>query len=119
MSGIAGILLMIYGAAAAYVGFNEVQHPHLLTHVVAFSSLGIGAALVAAGLAHFVAPHKAYLMSLPMLVYFHVQSVVVASFLFEGNPRWLYQGCLAVVSIVILILSYKGYKASQAKAFAQ
>ncbi|HSP07363.1 MAG TPA: hypothetical protein VLR94_09305 [Acidobacteriota bacterium] len=118
MSGIAGLLLIIYGALAGYVGWTDMQIHHLLTPTASYSTLGIGAALAVAGMGHFAAPHKSFLMAVPLLVYFHVQGYVDAMILY-GDPKWLYQGCLIVVSAIILILSYRGYKAKQAAEAAQ
>jgi hypothetical protein len=119
MSALAGFLLILYGAAAAYVGYDELYVTHLqhLTKVAAFSTLGIGGVLAAVGLAHFVAPHKAFLMSIPMLLYFHVQCFIDASFFF-AEPRYPFQLGLIVFSFLIVILSYRGYKAKQATATA-
>lgn len=117
MSAIAGVLLIIYGAGAAYFGWMELQHQNLLSHVAAYSTLGIGGALILAGLAHFVAPHKAFLMSVPLLMYFHFQVYIDSTHInADGNPGWRLQAPLIGISMVILWLSYRGYKAKQAAA---
>lgn len=115
MSGIAGLLFIIYGAAAGYVGWMDLQVHHSLTPTASYATLGIGAALIVVGLGHFKAPHKSFLVAIPLLLYFHFQSYADASMKF-GDPKWLYQGCLAVVSVIILVLSYMGYRAKQAAA---
>ena len=107
--------MMIYGAAAAYLGWIELQAPHLLTVTAAYSTLGIGAALAAAGLGHFLAPHKAFLLSILLLAYFHVQ-VYIDVMLMYPEPKWTYQVALLAVSVMILFISYRGYKARQAAA---
>lgn len=106
---------MIYGAAAAYLGWTELQAPHLLTPTAAYSTLGIGAALIVAGLAHFKAPHKAFLLSILLLAYFHVQCYIDLTMMYP-DPKWAYQAALVVGSAIILFLSYRGYKAKQAQA---
>ena len=119
MSAIAGVLLIIYGAGAAYFGWMEYHQQNLLSHVAAISTLGIGGALILAGLAHFVAPHKAFLLSVPLLLYFHFQAYIDAMHINpDGNPMWQLQGAMIGISLVILMLSYRGYKAKQAAAAA-
>ena len=117
MSKVAGFLLLVLGAVTAYVGASEMyltETKHL-THIAIYSTLGIGAALAVAGLAHFVAPHKAFLLSVPLLAYLQVQCAIDAVFFFE-KPVWPAQLALLVASALILLLSYRGYKAKQAAA---
>jgi hypothetical protein len=115
MSAIAGLLLILYGAASIYIGMRELMHPNLLTHTVAYSTAGIGAGLALVGLGHFVAPHKSFLLAVPMLLYFNVQSYIDVIFYFE-KPQWPFHATLLVVSALTLFLSYKGYKAKAAAA---
>ena len=105
---------MFYSAVAAYFGFNELTHPVHLTHIAALSTLGIGGALFAVGLAHFVAPHKAFLLSIPLLLYFHLQMFVDGAIFQELDQNmWKFQAAMIVVSGLILFLSYRGYKNKQ------
>ena len=108
-------MLIVYGAVAGYVGWLDLRLHHVLTPNASYATLGIGADLVAVGLGHFVAPHKSFLLAVPLLLYFHFQCYADAIMKF-GNPEWPYQGCLLVVSAIILLLSYRGYKAKQAAA---
>jgi hypothetical protein len=108
MSKIAGILLLIYGGATAYLGFNEITHRSLLTPVASYWTTGIGVVLVLVGLAHFKAPHKAFLASVLLLLCFHVQMYFNALFFF-ARPMWPYQLSLLSVSLLILLFSHLGY----------
>jgi hypothetical protein len=115
MSKVAGILMILLGLGAAFIGIREVLQPDQLTPLARFSTLGIGAALVLVGLAHFRAPHKAFLMSVPLLLYFHVQMYLDSLFYFN-KPGWEYQAILGIVSILIVVLSYRGYVQSRESA---
>ena len=109
MSAIAGLFLMLYGAGAAYLGVMEIMHPDQLTKIAAYSTAGIGAALLVVGIGHFIAPHKSFLLAIPLLAYFHVQNCVNTVFYLE-QPRWGAQIVFAFVSLLILYISYRGYK---------
>ena len=115
LSNIAGILLILLGLAPAYFGIREIARPDQLTTVAAYSTAGIGIILLLVGLLHFRAPHKAFLFSVPVLLYFNVQMYFDSIFYFE-KVLWPFQAGLLVVSILILVLSYRGYKAKQVTA---
>jgi len=109
MSGIAGILLMIYGGITAYLGYREkTAQIHLLTPFATYVTIALGVLLILAGAAHFKAPHKAFLMTVPLLIYFHVQNYFNAIFYFAA-PMWPQQLSLLGISFGILGLSYLGY----------
>lgn len=112
MSRVAGIILIVYGIAAAYVGINEFLHPDQLTTFAMYGCIAVGVLLFLAGVAHFTAPHKAFLMSIPLVLYFQFQAYVVTQFYLE-DARWVYQGGLFAVSLVVLFLSYLGYPKQQ------
>ena len=99
------------------MGWTEIQHPHLLSNLAAYSTLGIGALLILTGLGHFIAPHKSFLLAIPLLVFFHVQCFVDATLISAENTL-LFQCGLIVLSAVILWLSYRGYRSKQAAAAA-
>lgn len=103
---------MILGIGAAFIGVREILQPDQLTPIARYSTLGIGGALILVGMAHFRAPHKAFLMSIPLLLYFHMQMYFDSLFYFN-EPLWTYQAAMAVVSILILVLSYRGYVQSR------
>jgi hypothetical protein len=109
MSRIAGIILIIYGAWTAYVGFKEVSHPAELTRFAAFATTALGAFLLLVGLGHFKAPHKAFLTSIPLLIAFHIQ-MYFNKLIYFDDPKWSYQVTLLAISIIALTLSYFGYK---------
>jgi len=109
MSKIAGLLMIFYGVCAAYLGVGEVLHTHLLTPYAAYWTAFLGILLAAVGLAYFRAPHKAFLVSIPALLYFHVQMYFNALFYF-ARPMWPEQLSLISVSLLILLLGYHGYR---------
>ena len=109
MSKVAGIILVILGGYILYLGIGEIRHLEFLTRNVAYVTAATGAILVLIGLAHFRAPHKAFLLSIPFLIL--LQGLVFAvAHTFYDNKRWLYyQILVAVVSILTVWLSYRGY----------
>ncbi|HJZ12049.1 MAG TPA: hypothetical protein VJ521_07855 [Acidobacteriota bacterium] len=109
MSGLAGLILIVYGVFAAYLGVQEARHFHLLTPYAAYWTTAIGVILILVGLAYFRAPHKAFLLSIPALLYFHVQMYFNALFYF-ARPFWPEQLSLASISLLALLLGYRGYK---------
>lgn len=113
MSWIAGIILMIYGGWTASVGSKEVFHPAELTRFAAFATTALGVFLVLIGLAHFKAPHKAFLTSIPLLIAFHVQ-MYFNKLIYFDDPKWSYQLTLIAISVVALTLSYLGYSRQEA-----
>jgi hypothetical protein len=115
MSGIAGILLIVYGSITAYLGYAErVSKFHSLTTFATDLTIALGVALTLLGLAHFKAPHKTFLATIPALLYFHVQMYFNALFYFE-KPMWAQQLSLLGISLGILGLSYLGYSGVAAK----
>jgi hypothetical protein len=111
MSGIAGILLILYGAITAYLGYSEkMSRVHLLTPFAIDVTIALGIVLILLGIAHFKAPHKAYLATIPALIYFHTQMYFNAIFYF-ARPMWPQQMSLVGISIGILGLSYLGFSA--------
>jgi hypothetical protein len=108
MSRVAGICLIILSIGTGILGIQEILHPDQLTRYAAYSTVLIGFLLFLAGIAHFKAPHKAFLMTIPFLIYFHIQMYSNAIFYFN-NPRWIFQGLLMMASLLILYLSYHGY----------
>ena len=111
MSGLAGLLLLVYGAGSAYLGINEWKNPYMLTPYATYWTTGLGIFLILAGILHFKAPHKAFLASMLLLLLFHAQMYFNALFYF-ARPMWPQQLSLMAVSIVIVLLSYFGYASS-------
>lgn len=112
MSAIAGLLLMVYGGITAYLGYCEIVTPRLLTTFAAYVTAAVGVLLLLAGLVHFKAPHKALLLTMPLLLYFHIQMYFNALFYF-ARPLWPHQLSLLLISGLILGLSYYGYRKSK------
>jgi hypothetical protein len=108
MSVLAGLLLILYGAYAFYLGYLDIAGAHVLTRFAAFVTAGLGVLLALIGLAHFKAPHKAFLASVAALLCFHIQMYFNALFLF-ARPLWPWQASLLSLSLCILLLSYLGY----------
>jgi len=108
MSAAAGLLLIVYGAVTAYLVRGQLVHPVILTPFAAFITTVLAIFLVLVGLAHFRAPHKAFLTSIILLVYLHVQMYFNALFYF-ARPLWPQQISLLAISALILMLSYLGY----------
>lgn len=108
---LAATIIVLLGGASFGFGLSEIMHPNLLTTTAARSTAGIGLLLIIIALLHFRAPHKSFLLSIPLLAYFNVQMYFDCLFYF-GKPLWHYQAILAVISILALILSYKGYRKS-------
>jgi hypothetical protein len=50
-------------------------------------------------------------LSIPLLAYFNVQMYLDCLFYF-GQPMWVYQAVLVMVSIIALICSYRSYRQS-------
>jgi hypothetical protein len=112
MSAVAGIILILLGGATAALGVNEILHPDQLPPLASKTTAGLGIVLIVVGLLHFRAPHKAFLLSIAVLLYFHIQMYFNSLFYFN-DPNWLYQAGLAAITIIVLILSYKGYTAAR------
>jgi len=103
---------MFFGAVSGYLGYIEIVSPKLLTTFAAYVTTAVGALLFLAGLAHFKAPHKAFLITIPLLIYFHLQMYFNAIFYF-ARPLWPQQLSLLLISALILGLSYYGYRKSK------
>ena len=108
MSAVAGLLLIVYGSVTGYLVRGELIRPIALTPFAAFITTVLAIFLILAGLAHFKAPHKAFLVSTLLLVYLHVQMYFNALFYF-ARPLWPQQISLLAISALILMLSYLGY----------
>jgi hypothetical protein len=110
MSKIAGIVLLILGGFFVYVGVNEIRHLDFLTLHAAYSTTAAGALVVLAGLLHFKAPHKAFLLSIPFLLLLQVVVLSISHY-FLDQRRWLYyQILVGITSLLILFISYRGYQ---------
>ena len=108
---VASTIIVLLGGGAFGLGLSEILHPNLLTTTAARSTAGIGFLLIIIALLHFRAPHKSFLLSVPLLAYFNVQMYLDFLFYF-GRPLWLYQATIAALSIFALICSYKAYQKS-------
>lgn len=106
---VAATIIVLLGGASLGIGLSEILHPNMLTTTAARSTAGIGFLLIIIALLHFRAPHKSFLLSIPLLAYFNVQMYLDGLFYF-GQPLWIYQAILAVISIVALICSYRSYR---------
>ena len=109
MSKVAGFVLLIFGVVIAYVGVREILHAEFLTPFAAYSSVAFGILLCVAGLGHFRAPHKSFLISVPVLLAFQLHMYCIALFYDVKNPG-VFLGSFAVASFLILYLSYLGYR---------
>jgi hypothetical protein len=108
---IAATIIVLLGGFSLGFGLSEILHPNMLTATAARSTAGIGFLLMMVALLHFRAPHKSFLLSIPLLGYFNVQMYFDCMFYF-GKPLLQYQAILLVISILALILSYKAYQQS-------
>ncbi|MCI0414526.1 hypothetical protein L0222_17250 [bacterium] len=112
MSKIAGILLILFGAATAFLGIKEVHQPsNLLTPYGAWSSIVLGSLMVLAGVAHFRAPHKSFLVSVPILLAFQLHVYCIALF-YDVKNLPMFLGAHVLASLLILVFSYLGYRSS-------
>jgi hypothetical protein len=107
----AATIIVLFGGGALGLGLSEILHPNMLTTTAARSTAGIGFLLIIIALLHFRAPHKSFLLSIPLIAYFNVQMYLDCLFYF-GKPLWPYLAIVAVLSIIALICSYKAYKLS-------
>lgn len=108
---LAATIIVLLGGLSFGLGLSEILHPNMLTTTAARSTTGIGFLLMIIALLHFRAPHKSFLLSIPLLAYFNVQMYFDSLFYF-GKPLWQYQTILLVISILALLLSYKAYRKS-------
>jgi hypothetical protein len=116
MSKVAGILLILFGAATAFLGVKEVNQPsNLITPYGAWSSIILGSLMVLAGFGHFRAPHKSFLISVPILLAFQLHVYCMALF-YDVKNLPLFLGAFLFASVLILIVSYLGYRAKTVEA---
>jgi hypothetical protein len=110
MSKLAGILLILFGAATVYLGVKETSTPsNFLTPYGAWSSIILGSLMILAGFAHFRAPHKSFLVSVPILLAFQLHVYCLALF-YDVKNLPLFLGAFVFASFLILIISYLGYR---------
>ena len=109
MSKLAGTLLILVGLATILLGIKEISRPDQLTSYAAWSSLVLGAILALAGAAHFRAPHKAFLISIPVLITFVIHMYSVGLFYNVQKLQLFLWGHIAA-ALLILALSYAGYR---------
>lgn len=112
MSKIAGILLILLGGAMIFVGSREFNSPVHLTPYAAWSSMGLGVIMALTGFGHFRAPHKSFLISVPVLITFVLQTYSIGLF-FNVQNLLLFVGGHILLAGMILFLSYSGYRKSQ------
>jgi len=108
---VAATIIVILGGGAFGLGLSEILHPNMLTTTAAQSTAAVGFLLVLIALLHFRAPHKSFLLSIPLLAYLNVQLYLNCLFYFS-RPLWPYLAIIAVFSIIALICSYSAYKKS-------
>ena len=101
--------MILVGLATILLGAKEINQPDQLTSYAAWSSLGLGAMIALAGAAHFRAPHKAFLLSIPILITFVVHIYSVGLFYNIQKLQLFLWGHIAAV-VLILGLSYAGYR---------
>ena len=101
--------MILVGLATMLLGAKEISQPDQLTSYAAWSSLGLGVIIVLAGAAHFRAPHKAFLLSIPILFTFIVHIYSIGLFYNVQNLQLFVWGHIGVI-LLILVLSYLGYK---------
>jgi hypothetical protein len=109
MSKVAGILLSLFGAATVLIGIREITHLDQLTPYAAWTSAGLGLLMVIAGAGHFRAPHKAFILSIPVLLAFQLQVYCFALF-YDVKNLPIFLTSFVISSALILLLSYLGYR---------
>ena len=114
----AGIFLLLLGAVSVVIGIREINHLDQLTPYAAWSSVALGLLMMLAGAAHFRAPHKAFLVSIPIVLAFQLHVYCLALFYSVRSVPILLTKFVAA-SLLILFLSYIGYKKTQAAASAE
>ena len=107
--------MILVGLATILLGVKEINKPDQLTSYAAWSSVGLGLIIALAGAAHFRAPHKAFLISIPVLITFVIHMYCVALFYNVQKLQLFLWGHIAAV-VVILALSYAGYRRRSAPA---
>jgi amino acid transporter len=109
MSKLAGTLLMLLGAAITFVGIREILHLDQLTPYAAWTSAGLGLLMILAGALHFRAPHKSFLLSIPVLLAFQFQVYCIALF-YEVKNMPMFLSAFVISSFLVMLLSYLGYR---------
>jgi amino acid transporter len=109
MSKLAGILLFLFGAATIVIGIREIRHLDQLTPYAAWTSVGLGLLMAIAGVGHFRAPHKSFILSIPVLLAFQLQVYCFALF-YDVKNLPIFLTSFLVSSALILLLSYLGYR---------
>ena len=107
MSKIAGVFLLLLGLGTIYFGYAEKMHLVTLTKMAADSTMGMGVMLILAGLLHFRAPHKAFLLSTVVLLAAQAMAYIDLTFKVSAGQR-KFQAAFAAISIAILVLCYPG-----------
>jgi len=74
----------------------------------------LGFLMMAGGAGHFRAPHKSFLFSIPVLVTFQLHVYCIALF-YNVQKLPMFLTAFVVASLLILFLSYLGYRRMQAK----
>jgi amino acid transporter len=118
MSKVAGIFMLLLGAVSVVIGIREIKHLDQLTPYAAWSSVAMGGLMMLAGAAHFRAPHKAFLISIPIVLAFQFHVYCLALF-YSVRSVPLLLGKFIAASLLILLLSYMGYRRIQELARAQ
>jgi hypothetical protein len=112
MSKLAGILLIVLGVLTILVGINDLNQSKFLTPYAAWSSIALGLIIALAGFGHFRAPHKSFLLSVPVLITFIIQAYSLGLF-YDVRNLSLFVAGHAIAALIILVISYMGYKRSK------
>ena len=107
--------MILFGAGVGYKALLETMNPAHLTPYGAYSTVALGFLLMLAGLGHFRAPHKAFLISIPLLMMLQLQIYCIALF-YDVKKVSLFLATFLIASVLILFLSYVGYHKRQAPA---
>ncbi len=105
--------MILLGVLTILVGVKEINPPSQLTRYAAWSSIGLGAFILFAGLGHFRAPHKSFLISIPILITFIIHVYCLGLF-YNVKNLTLFLGGHILAVIMILVLSYLGYRKMRA-----
>lgn len=109
--------MILVGLATILLGVKEITQPDQLTPYARWSCLGLGVIIALAGAAHFRAPHKAFLLSIPILITFVVHIYSIGLFYNVQKLQVFVWGHIAAV-VLILLLSYAGYRRGKATTSA-
>lgn len=108
---LAGTLLIFLGAGAVFIGWQEWTFPVALSTYGSLTTLTLGILMMLAGILHFRAPHKSFLLSLALLLVFQIHLYSLALF-YDVENLFVFLGGFLIASILILLLSYRSYQAS-------